>query len=192
MSRPITKAPGRHRALTILLAALAVTACGTATPYRPETPGQSSRGGYSDQQIEANRYRVTFRGNSLTARETVETYLLYRAAQLTVERGYDWFIMADRQTDKRTRTYIDRPFGPGPYGFWGPYWRYHGRGFGWHHWDPFWGDPFWDRTVDVRTVDRYEASAEIVLGRGRKPDDPRAFDARQVMTNLGPRIVLPR
>jgi hypothetical protein len=45
-----------------------------------------ARAGYSDQQIESNRFRVSFAGNSLTARETVERYLLYRAAELTVQQ----------------------------------------------------------------------------------------------------------
>ena len=179
---------------TLPLALLMVTAaCTTATPYQPEGRPGSTSGGYSDQQIEANRYRVRFSGNSMTARDTVETYLLYRAAELTVDRGYDWFAMADRATEKRSRTYVDQPFRSGPYGYWGPYWSYYGRGFGWRAWDPFWGDPFWDRDIDVRTIDRYEATAEIVVGRGRKPSDNlRAFDAREVMANLGPRIVTPR
>jgi hypothetical protein len=166
--------------------------CATPTPYQPLAKPGSMQGGYSDQQIEANRFRVTFAGNSMTSRETVETYLLYRAAQLTVERGFDWFVMAGRNTDKKSSTYVDRPFGPGPYGFWGPSWRYRGRGFGWRTWDPFWGDPFWDSSVNIQTVDRYEASAEIVTGHGPKPqNNMRAFDARAVLANLAPRIQRP-
>lgn len=167
------------------------TACTTPTPYRPAPTAGADRTGYSDQRIEANRFRVTFTGNSMTSRETVEHYLLYRAAQLTVEQGFDWFAMADRQTERRSNTYLDRPFVGGPYGFWGPSWRYRGAG-AWRTWDPFWGDPFWGSTIDVRTVDRYEATAEFVLGRGPKPvNDPRAFDARDVLRNLGPTIRQP-
>lgn len=174
-------------------AAALVAGCTTATPYQPLERGSKVRGGYVDQRIEDNRYRVSFSGNSLTSRETVETYLLFRAAELTLERGYDWFVMADRDTERRTRTYVDRPFGPGPWGWWGPRWSYYGRGIGWRHWDPFWGDPFWDRDIDVRTVDRYEATAEIVLRRGPKPaDNHRAFDAHAVVGNLRARIVTPR
>jgi hypothetical protein len=171
--------------------ALLLGGCQTATPYQPLGASRTS-GGYSDQRIEPDRYRVTFAGNSVTSRETVENYLLYRAAELTVEQGYDWFVMADRDTERRSRTVVDRPFRPGPYGYWGPSWRYYGRGFGWRSWDPFWGDPFWDRDIDIRTIDRYEATAEIVLGRGRKPsNDPRAFDARSVLEAIGPRVVPP-
>ena len=40
---------------------------------------------------------MRFHGNSLTSRETVEAYLLYRAAELTIERGGDWFTILDRE-----------------------------------------------------------------------------------------------
>ncbi|MDB5707014.1 MAG: hypothetical protein JWN66_4130 [Sphingomonas bacterium] len=175
---------------------LVMAGCATETAYRPATGTGFARAGYSDRMIEANRYMVSFAGNSYTARDTVERYLLYRSAELTVQHGYDYFILSDRQTDKRTRTYTSPgpgAFGPGPYGYWGPSWRYRGRGFGWRSWDPFWGDPFWDRGIDVTTVDKYEANAEIVLGRGPKPaNNVRAFDAREVMANLGPSIVTPQ
>jgi hypothetical protein len=194
MSLSRTAHRSRRRALLLIGPALLVLAgCETATPYQPQMHGNQVSGGYRDQQIEANRFRVMFNGNSMTSRETVETYLLYRAAELTVQHGYDWFEMADRQTDRKSNTYIDRPFGPGPWGYWGPSWRYYGGGFGWRSWDPFWGDPFWDSSVNVQTVDRYEASAEIVTYHGPKPpDNPRAFDARDVINRLGPTIVAPR
>ena len=177
----------------VIVLTLMASACTTPTPYQPLPSAGSERGGYSDQRLEENRFRVTFTGNSMTSRETVETYLLYRAAELTIANGYDWFVMADRATERHSQTYLDRPFGPGPWGYWGPSWRYYGRGFGWRSWDPFWGDPFWDSQVNVQTVDRYEASAEIVMGHGPKPaDNVRAFDARQVISNLKSQIVMPQ
>ncbi|MBT9474028.1 MAG: hypothetical protein V4514_23395 [Pseudomonadota bacterium] len=189
----------RKTAAIIASLALAglLSACATATPYQPNIPGQATSGGYSEQRVEANRFRVNFAGNSLTSRETVEGYLLYRAAELTVQEGYDWFSIADRNVERDRRTYVERDplyspwYGPS-YGYWRPSWRYYGGGFGWRTWDPYWGSPFWADRMDVRTVDKYEASAEIVMGRGAKPaDDVRAFDARAVIANLGPRIVRP-
>jgi hypothetical protein len=184
-------------AASLALAGL-VGACATATPYQPNLPGQQVSGGFSDVQIEPNRYRVTFTGNTLTSRETVEAYLLYRAAELTVQSGADWFSVVDRQTDRDRRTYVEpdpfyRPWYGPAYGYWRPYWRYYGGGFGWRTWDPFWGDPFWADRMDVRTVEKFEATAEIVTHRGAKPaDDPRAFDARAVIDNIGPRVVRPQ
>jgi hypothetical protein len=171
--------------------ALLVTSCASPTPYRPVTIGENQTG-FSDYRIEQNRYRVSFSGNSYTSRDTVERYLLYRAAELTLEQGYDWFYMAERTTDRFTRTRIDRPFTSGAYGYWGPYWNYRSRRNGWRSWDPYSGDPFWDRDIDVRSIDNYEATAEIVLGRGRDTgNDRRTFNARDVIDNLRGSIRLP-
>jgi hypothetical protein len=46
--------------------------------------------------------------------------------------------------------------------------------------------------VNIRTINRYDATAEIVMYKGAKPqNDPRAFDAHEVMQNLGPNIQRP-
>lgn len=192
-------------ASAVLAGTLLLSACATPTAYRPAVGNSAYADGYSDERIEANRFRVQFAGNSYTDRATVERYLLYRSAELTVQAGYDNFILADRATDKKSQTYVNQfggGFGGGGFGggyggfgggYWGPSWRYYGRGFGWRGWDPYGGGPFWDRQVDVRTVDRYEASAEIVLGKGPVPTgNVRGFDARQVLENLGPKIVTPK
>ncbi|MHB8528318.1 MAG: CC0125/CC1285 family lipoprotein [Caulobacteraceae bacterium] len=184
----------RIKAAAILAAiglAAGLAACETATPYQPLVRGNAAAGGFTDQRIEPDRFRVTFQGNTLTSRKRVETYLLYRAAELTVAQGYDWFETVQRHTDRDQQTYAD----PGPYFYWQPYWRFYGgfghRGFGWRGWDPFWGDPFWP-DEEAYTVERFEASSEIVMHHGPKPaGDPHAFDARAVMANLGPTIQRP-
>ncbi len=168
----------------IILAAAAslLAACASQTPYRAAEGGGY---GYSDSRIEQNRFRVSFSGNSSTDRETVKTFLLYRAAELTLQSGYDWFKVLDRETEKDTRyrsSYAGGPWGhPGLF-----HYRYYHPHYGWHPiYDPFWNDR------NYREVTRYEASAEIFMGRGPKPDDASAFDARQVQQNLGPQIAYP-
>ena len=189
-----TSSTRKRAALAAVLAgATLLASCATPTPYRPATGQGFNRTGFSDHQIEANRFAVAFAGNSYTSRETVERNLLFRAAELTLERGFDYFILTERDTDKQSRTYTTPGIGYGGFGgYWSPSWRYYGRGFGWRSWSPFYGDPFWDRSVDIQTVERYEANAEIIVGRGPKPaGNLRAFDARQVIENLRGSIRLP-
>ena len=175
-----------------LTVAVMLGACATPTPYQPVNSSSGIEGGYSEQRLEQNRYRVTFSGNSMTSRDTVENYLLFRSAELTSQQGYDWFIMADRNVDRDRSVVVDRPFHTGPWGYWGPRWRYRGACFGWRTWDPWMGDPFWADGMDVNTIEQYEASAEIIMRRGPKPDgERRAFDARQVLVDLGPSIQRP-
>lgn len=189
--------------------ALLLGACATETAYRPATGQGFSRTGFSDRQIEQNRFLVTFAGNSSTPRDTVERYLLFRAAEITLQQGGDYFVMANRDTDLQSRTYTTPGFGGGfggygsgfGYGgfggYWGPSWRYYGTGFGYGRgfgWSPWYGGGFGAfNDFDVETVQRYEATAEIVIGRGPIPrDNLRAFDAHQVADRIGPTVVTPR
>ncbi len=161
-------------------AALIVAACATPTPYQP---AEKSRDGYTNRSIENDRLRVTFHGNSRTSRETVESYLLFRAAELTLEKGGDYFVVVDRDTEKNTdfsTTGFNGGFvGPGLY----PYGGFaYGAGFGL-------GGGTSSRT---RAIPRYSAQAEILVRQGERPDDvPSAFDARQVIENLGPTVLRP-
>jgi hypothetical protein len=190
--------PHRFRRLLVpVAAALALSACVGATPYQP-LGTRGSSGGFAEQRIEANRYRVTFVGNDYTSRARVENYLLFRAAELTVANGYDGFSIVRHDTDRNVeqRVYDTGLRSPyygygGLYGGWRPSWRYYGGRYGWRSWDPWYGGPYWGDSFDVRTVERYEATAEIVMFRGTRAD-PSSFNARQVITNLRPTIVVPR
>nr|WP_209308553.1 hypothetical protein [Sphingomonas corticis] len=192
---------GRKAVVAALAAStMLVAACATETTYRPATGSGFYRTGYSDLRIEPNRYRVTFAGNTVTDRDVVERYLLFRAAELTLQNGFDYFVMADRDTDRQARTYsTPGAWGPGFGGFggglWGPRWGFYGRGFGYRAWDPFWGGPWggWGGGADIRTVDRYEASAEVVMFKGTpERGNVRAFNARAVVDNIGPTVRLPK
>lgn len=197
---------GGLRHLTVCASAAILAACATATPYQPASePGAYD--GFSEQMIENDRARITFAGNSLTDRDTVENYLLFRAAETAVERGFDWFELQERDVEANTRVrvresgFYDPYFG---YSFYRPrfgwsspysYSRFGGfrsrRGFGYSRfYDPF-DDPFF-RDFDVREITKYRAAAEVKFGSGPQPsDDGNVFDAREVIDNLGPTIKLP-
>lgn len=168
------------RTLLLAVAAGLLTACATATPYQP---ADTAAYGFQEQRIENNRLRISFRGNTLTDRETVETYLLYRAAELTTQNGFDYFIVANRDTEERTRL---QGSGYRPR-FASDFWYYSPR----RGWRPYY-DPFWDEPTSYREVTRYEAVAEIAMFNGQKPaNNPDAFDAREVQANLQGRVVRP-
>lgn len=187
------------RPLLAVLAAGALmgglSACVTATPYQPLNPADASAGGYRDVKLDSNHWRVTFAGNTSTSRETVERYLLYRAAELTAAQGFDWFVQNDKHTQQTSEVYVPPSYYGFGYGYgWRPYWRVHrGRYYGGYYggfggWGPWgWDDPWGPGFVEQ--WDRYEVSAEIMMGHGPKP--AQALDAHEVMANLGPTIVRP-
>lgn len=164
--------------LSAVLLAAGLMGCATPAPYGPRVEG--SHTGYTDERLAQNRYRVTYAGNAATPRTTVEDYLLYRAAQVTVDSGYAAFEFDTRDTKAKT-TYLSTfnnyfPYGPG--------WR---GGFGW-----YWHNWAFDNEVQSHPITRYEAYAEIVmLTADQAKAEPRALDARDVMTRLGPRVLPP-
>ncbi|RKQ69353.1 hypothetical protein DES40_2153 [Litorimonas taeanensis] len=186
-----------------------LTACATSTPYQPASkPGGFD--GFSQTMIENDRARITFGGNSLTKRETVENSLLYRAAEMAVERGFDYFTLAEREVEANKRVnvspssrfglydpYFNYSFYRPRYG-WSQNYRYsrfggfyRGRGFGYRgFYDPFY-DPFFD-DFNVREITKYRATAEVLFGKGPKPvNRDNAFNAREVLQNLSDVIEFP-
>lgn len=179
-----------------LAALLALSGCASSgTPYQPLSSASEVAGGYSDQKLTEGRFRVTFAGNRLTSRETVESYLLFRAAELTLGEGYDWFVVVDHEMDHRITREVRadphyRPWFSQAYGEWRPYWRYYESGYGWRDWDPYHGDRFW---TDEVTTEEFEATAEIRMGRGAIPTgENAAMDARMVQVEIGPRVKHPK
>jgi hypothetical protein len=151
-----------------IAAALAASACATETLYQPLRHGE----GYSDQRIESNRYTVRFAGNETTPRQTVENYLLYRAAELTLASGYDFFVIADQNTEAQTSYYQTFSGGFGA----GRYW-----------WGPRIG------TEIITPEVQYEAAMTVLLRKGKKREnDLKAFDARDVQANLEPLVTRPK
>lgn len=180
----------------IATASMVLAACSTATPYQPYLAGHRAEGGYSQAALGEARYRVSFAGNDVASRERVERYLLYRAAELTLESGYDWFEVSDRHTDAEievvARVERETPTGRTD-ARWRPHWDYKLQGAERRLWHPESGEPLWDEPLDERKVERYEAHAEIALRRGAAPvGDPSAFDARQVMAELGSSVERPK
>jgi hypothetical protein len=54
-------------------------------------------GGYSDEKILGNLYRVEFKGNQHSKPEKVQNYLMYRCAELTQEMGYNYFMIVSEE-----------------------------------------------------------------------------------------------
>lgn len=89
------------RILIIAATAALATACASPGPlYESRTDG--GRYGYAETLIEPNRIQVSYNGDTLTPRETVETYLLYRAAETTLLRGFDYFVVVGHDVEENS------------------------------------------------------------------------------------------
>jgi hypothetical protein len=78
----------RMRIRLIVLSAACLLA-GCATAYQPD--GVS--GGYSDQMRDGNIVQVSFRANGLTTPETLQSFVLRRCAEVTLQDGFNYFVL---------------------------------------------------------------------------------------------------
>ncbi len=154
----------RHIPKTLVLAlfAIVLAGCFSATKYRAQT---GYKGGYSDVRLDERTFKVSFGANDDTARTTVEAYLLYRCAELTVEAGYDHFVIVEASGGWAP---VDPDGGPAPpssdgSGTWAsPGQREHER----HHAPAF--------------------SALIKVFRGDRPEG--GYDAKRYLSHMSSRI----
>jgi hypothetical protein len=159
----------RRLCISVLLALVACTS--SPTPYGAAT-GEL---GYRDQQIESNRYRVSFTGNSATPLDRVQDYALYRAAELTLENGSDYFRVVNRNTESRSGGGGGPRIGVGVGGGSG--------GLG----------------VGLSSIlggggysEDYTVAMDILTFKGTKPaGEQNAYDAREVLRRLEPNIQRP-
>jgi hypothetical protein len=168
------------RKLSLLALALTLSACATQTPYRPAESRNDY--GYRETQLTNDRYRVTFSGNSSTGADVTKDFALLRAGELTLQKGYDWFQLVDRKTDKDVNYQtIDT-------GFYDPpttsvYQRcgltrcstyvYTTPGFG-----------FSGGSATTTSTTAYTSELEIVMGKKPMPKSAEAYDARELVATL--------
>jgi hypothetical protein len=147
------------RILIMAAAAALATACASQAPHY-QSRDQGGRYGYAEMQLEPNRVRVSYNGDTLTARETVETYLLYRAAETTLARGFDYFIVVahDAQVDRQIEGAASaRPLLTG---------------------------------ATFHEVSRHTAMADILMFEGQRPAHMvNAYDAHAIQQSLHERVI---
>lgn len=149
--------------LAAVIAAAAIpNARAETVAYQPSALSRAHYG-YAETTIDANRVRVSFNGNAEMSRETVETYLLFRAAELTLQRGYDYFVVTDHNIESHSEYAAARP--------------------------PL---PPIEPPRRYRELTSYSAVSDVIMHRGAKPSSAAsAYDVRTVHANLTWRISRP-
>jgi len=155
-----------------LLAIVLVSLAACATPYGK----YGALGGYTDSRIDENTFTISVDTNGFTSQQTTSMHAMYRAAELTVENGFDFFVIANTANDSKsmamtmptssTSTTTVSRYGSGAMARtttnYGP--------------------------VTTMPVAFPNSTLVIKSFKGTKPDQGDAYDAREVMTYLGPQI----
>ena len=151
------------RLLLPLACSLSLAACANApTVYAPS--GDSDRG-FSEQQIESDRFRVHFDAGSDVNFNEAEDLALRRAAELTLEQGGDWFVVVARLRDGNDRN---------PVRLGGSVSQTIGnRGYS--------GSSVGLGISIDRSAGYKRVTLEILVRSGEPEDEPDAYDARDVL-----------
>ena len=154
--------------LAVLLAACAAT----QTVYGPASDTERAVG-YSEQQIENDRWRVSFTAGPDASAATAERLALRRAAEITLDNGDDWFEIVRRASDRmgggdspvNVGGAVGGAVGSGGYSSTGV-----GLGV----------------TFSPGRERRTTISLEIVTGAGETPARPSVYDAREILSGFTP------
>ncbi|MBU0533549.1 MAG: hypothetical protein KJ887_01945 [Candidatus Omnitrophica bacterium] len=87
--------------ICVLLLTLLLTGCATNYSKR------SFEGGYSEIKIQEHLFKVTFVGNIYTSSQRTENLGLLRCADVTLEKGYNYFIIREQVERGNGFTTID-------------------------------------------------------------------------------------
>ena len=155
------------RLVFVCVVGLGLASCASSPSYGPaEGPGDA---GYSQQLLEPGRYRVTYRGGSP---EEVRDLALYRAAELTLSNGFEWFQVVSSSGGVEEAKSSGPRISVGGGGSIGGRSR-GGVGIGL-------GFPIGGSSGSAVEV------IEILMGTGPKPDDPNAYSASALSQSLRP------
>lgn len=159
------------RLLFLVVSLLLLQACATTSPYQPA----NKRGyGYSETQLSETQYRIDFKAWDVASGKAVN-YAMLRAAELTLEKGYDWFEAVDRKSEVAK----PRPTTTVGFGLSSMRSSHFGTGLGFG--------------MDMGSSDRNESEVllEIQMGKGVRPDATQVYSARELVENLRKSLALP-
>lgn len=153
------------RRLISLCALLGLTACAAPQPTAYQ-PADGGTWGYSEQWLDDGSLLVRFAGNPATPRDTVESYALARAAEVTQLAGGDRFIIEDKTLERNRETYVE--YWPSPWYRPGVY------------------RPYYPPVPDRYSREFFSSVLRIHILKPGDPPDPKARDAAAVLERLAP------
>jgi hypothetical protein len=159
--------------IVAVLSMALLSACGPSK-YTALSDTWNKAYGYEDTPLDETTYQVTYHGDASLNAATVDRYALFRCAELTVEKGYDYFVVMDgtAQTGSISvpgshQTHIE------------------------HDIDPQSGKfvPVAVTTTNMTSFQTVLKSKTIRLFKGSRPgDNPNAYDARSMVKVMGTTI----
>ncbi|WP_404409492.1 hypothetical protein LG272_02715 [Pseudidiomarina marina] len=169
-----------HIVMLFTLASLVLVGCSSQPDYRK---AEGSGYGYQETKISDTQYRVSFKARGSDKTKAMD-YALLRAAEVTLENGYDWFVVTHRETlIDRERVSPESSIGYTSSndmvtrcGLISCTTTHYPR-------DTFSAGVH----IGGRKSSEIESIVEIKIGKGTRPDTDYSFNALEVKENLSPK-----
>lgn len=167
--------------LLLILFAFILASC-APSKYMAKSDNWQGMFGYSEAPIDSSTWQVTYAGDNTMPPDLVDRYALYRSAELTVAKGYSYFIVLNGQANANSMTSTM----PGA--------ETHNTTIE-HDVDPQTGKMI---PVAVTTTDQdymtttstfHTVTKTIRMFKGERPgDNANAYDAKSMISVMGPSI----
>lgn len=164
--------------ILLMSCALTLAACSSQPDYRA---AEDNGYGYTETKLTDSQYQIQFKARG-TDKAAAHNYALLRAAEVTVENNYDWFVVTHRETEVDKETVQTADFYPRS-GDMVTYCNaitcrtsYHPRSAfsaGIH--------------VGGRTDSDIIVTLDTRMGNGEQPDTDYSYNAAEVIENLQPK-----
>lgn len=153
--------------------------CASQPDYREASKGGF---GYSESKLSDTQYRIHFKARGSDKAKAMD-YAMLRAAEVTLENGYDWFVVNDRETLVDKESVQSSP----QVGFSQRYTQVRECGLATCRTSRHPSTQF-QTGIFVGGSDKSEIESilSIETGKGTRPDSGSSFDARDVKENLMP------
>ncbi len=157
-------------------------ACASYSPYQP---ANKNGFGYSHSQLSETQYRIDFKARDIEQGKALD-YAMLRAAELTIEKGYDWYEVVDKQSD-----ILHKHVSPNA-GFNVTQSRSIERNCGLLGCTTRMSEPHSSVTIGAGVGERDRGIVtvllEIKMGKGVRPDADKVYSASALVTNLRPKL----
>lgn len=97
---------------TLVASGACALLCGCATPYQE----MGLTGGVAATQLASDTFQITARGNGFTDPDTIQRYVMRKAAETTIAAGYDYFVLGSSR-DRTNRMAFTSGSAYGGYGY---------------------------------------------------------------------------
>ncbi|WP_339721103.1 hypothetical protein [uncultured Paraglaciecola sp.] len=157
---------------------LILVGCAAPQATRYQATSAENEFGYTQTQLTDTQHRIEFVGNRFTEASRIKDYAMLRAAELTIQKGYDWFTILTSETDRETKTRSEMLVS-------GTASNQVVRQCGLLGCSSYVTPGYSGARLETYVVDgKVSTSLQISMGKGEAPDPSSAFNAKELATNM--------